>query len=299
MRHNQTMLQGLQVDDNEKLINVSSVPQRSPFRYPGGKTWLIPRVRQWLSHQISRPPLLVEPFAGGGIVSLTAVAEGLVEKAIMVELDSDVSAVWRTILSDDCDWLVRKIGDFTPTFESVTALLETETAGTKETAFKTIVRNRTSHGGVLAPGSGLLKRGENNKGIASRWYGETIQKRIRAIHELKSRIDFVEGDGIAVMETFMHDETNVIFVDPPYTAPGKRAGHRLYVHWDVDHESIFRIASEGKADMLLTYDNEPGARELSQRFGLQKREVSMQNTHLAKMKELLIAKNLDWMPISN
>ena len=24
------------------VINVSAVPHRSPFRYPGGKTWLVP-----------------------------------------------------------------------------------------------------------------------------------------------------------------------------------------------------------------------------------------------------------------
>ncbi len=24
------------------IVNVASVPQRSPFRYPGGKTWLVP-----------------------------------------------------------------------------------------------------------------------------------------------------------------------------------------------------------------------------------------------------------------
>ncbi len=30
------------------IVNVASVPQRSPFRYPGGKTWLVPRIRQWL-----------------------------------------------------------------------------------------------------------------------------------------------------------------------------------------------------------------------------------------------------------
>lgn len=29
-----------------KVVNVASVPQRSPFRYPGGKTWLVPVVRK-------------------------------------------------------------------------------------------------------------------------------------------------------------------------------------------------------------------------------------------------------------
>lgn len=29
----------------DKVINVATVPLRSPFRYPGGKTWLVPRIR--------------------------------------------------------------------------------------------------------------------------------------------------------------------------------------------------------------------------------------------------------------
>lgn len=31
------------INDNDlRVVNVASVPQRSPFRYPGGKTWLVP-----------------------------------------------------------------------------------------------------------------------------------------------------------------------------------------------------------------------------------------------------------------
>ncbi len=58
-------------DNKMNVVNVASVPQRSPFRYPGGKTWLIPTVRKWLQ-QNTKAGLLIEPFAGGGIVSLTA-----------------------------------------------------------------------------------------------------------------------------------------------------------------------------------------------------------------------------------
>ena len=77
-------------------VNVAQVPQRSPLRYPGGKTWLVPHIRAWLAE--TRPKVLIEPFAGGGIVTLTAVMEHLAERAILVELDRDVAAFWKAAL---------------------------------------------------------------------------------------------------------------------------------------------------------------------------------------------------------
>jgi hypothetical protein len=50
----------------KRPVNVASVPQRSPFRYPGGKTWLVPYIRDWLGAKKKTPSRLVEPFAGGG-----------------------------------------------------------------------------------------------------------------------------------------------------------------------------------------------------------------------------------------
>ena len=89
------------VTANQRVINVASVPQRSPFRYPGGKTWLVPTARKWFA-QADVDSLLIEPFAGGGIIALTAVAEHFFDHVTMVELDDDMAAAWETILSDDC-----------------------------------------------------------------------------------------------------------------------------------------------------------------------------------------------------
>ena len=93
-----------------KPINVASVPQRSPFRYPGGKTWLIPRIRQWMAHN-NRLSHFYEPFAGGGIISLTVAFENLADHVMMVEMDEQVASVWHTILDDEggADWLAKTI----------------------------------------------------------------------------------------------------------------------------------------------------------------------------------------------
>ena len=73
--------------DRPKPVNVASVPQRSPFRYPGGKTWFVPTFRNWMAQISPKPRILVEPFAGGGIISLTALFENLVERVVMVEVE--------------------------------------------------------------------------------------------------------------------------------------------------------------------------------------------------------------------
>jgi len=95
-----------------KPVNVASVPQRSSFRYPGGKTWFVPTFRQWLAHIHPKPRVLVEPFAGGAIISLTALFENLVEKSVMVELDDEIAAVWESIINGDAEWLANRVITF-------------------------------------------------------------------------------------------------------------------------------------------------------------------------------------------
>lgn len=279
----------------EKVVNVASVPQRSPFRYPGGKTWLVPQVRRWFGSMDRKPGLLVEPFAGGGIISLTVAFENLAEKVIMVEIDEGVSSVWRLILGGDAEWLARRVLEFKIGNEAVADELSRPANSIREMAFQTLLRNRTNHGGILAPGSGVLKYGENGKGIASRWYPQTLAKRILAIHEVRSRIEFIPGDGLAVMEAHVDEAETVFFIDPPYTAGGKRAGRQLYTHHEMNHGSLFYLTSRVKGDFLMTYDNAQDVHDLAVKHGFQTRLVAMTNTHHAQMRELLIGKNLNWV----
>ena len=78
---------------NHEVVNVAQVKHRSPFRYPGGKTWLVPRVFQWLFAKEQRPAEFIEPFAGVAIVGLTVAFENLADHVTRVEMDSQVAAV--------------------------------------------------------------------------------------------------------------------------------------------------------------------------------------------------------------
>ena len=269
--------------------NVASVPQRSPLRYPGGKTWLVPHIRAWLGGLDQKPELLIEPFGGGAIVSLTAVMEGLVERCLLAELDRDVAAFWKAALNHGPE-LCERIREFEPTREAVEALARTQPDEPLERGFRTLVLNRTRRGGILAPGASLSRAGESGKGLASRWYPETIASRLCEISAHAERIDFRETDGMRLLEELAETPGSVVFADPPYTAGGKRAGRRLYTHSEIDHPRLFQMLSDAAPEFMLTYDHAPEIAELVRRHRFHAVQVTMKNTHHDRVGELVITR---------
>ena len=237
---------------------------------------------------------LIEPFAGGGIIGLTVAAEHLAKHVTMVELDDEIAAVWHAILGKDAKWLADKILGFNLSLETLREELQKEPKSTRQKAFQTILKNRTFHGGILAPGAGVMKRGENGKGVLSRWYPQTLARRILNIEAIRDRLSFIEGDGIEAIRKASSRSSTAFFIDPPYTASGKKAGSRLYKYFELDHEKLFQVVNKVSGDFLMTYDDADGVRELAKRQGFDVELVSMKNTHHAEMRELLIGRDLTW-----
>lgn len=272
------------------VINVSQVKQLSPFRYPGGKTWLVPRFRQWLSTLSNQPKQLIEPFAGGGIISLSSVYASLVEKCIMIEKDNEVAAVWHVIINGNWKALVERILTFNLTIETAKEVIQTPCITIEEQAFRTILKNRICHGGIIAVGSGFLKNGENGKGILSRWYPTTLARRIETIANMRERISFFEGDAFDYIEQFANNEDVIFFVDPPYTASKKNAGKRLYKHFDIEHEKLFYLLKNSVCNFMLTYDYDENVVNLSEQYRFNYEKTAMTGTHNSLRYELLITR---------
>src|SRR4030042_6711041 len=85
---------------------------------------------------------------------------------------------------------------------------------------------------MLAEDDSVLKHCENGKGIKSRWYPQTIARRIRTIADIRERIEFIQGDGLQAIHSYNSLRRAVMFIDPPYTAAGKKAGTRLYKYFE-------------------------------------------------------------------
>ncbi len=273
-----------------KPVNVASVPQRSPFRYPGGKTWLIPTVREWMKQDRKKVDLLIEPFAGGGIVGLTAAFEDLAKKIIMTEIDPEIAAVWEVVFNGGNRRLADRIFRFELTNENVQFELQKESADIEQQAFCTILKNRVLHGGIIAKGSGFIKAGENGKGIGSRWYPKTLHDRIISIGLISHKIDFSRKDAFDVLEQYAKDCNASFFIDPPYTVAGKR----LYTYYDIDHEKLFSLTAKLQGRFMLTYDDTPEIRALASKYALKYKTIPMKTTHHLQKNEIIISDNIDW-----
>lgn len=271
------------------IVNVASVRQLSPFRYPGGKTWLVPFINSWLRRQ-GGVKTLVDPFLGGGSVPLGALFEGLAGKVVLSEIDADVAAVWQCVFGKDANALASRILAFKLTRENVIRELEKNGASTIDRAFRTILKNRTYRGGILAEGSSLMRDGENGRGVASRWYPATLASRIDKLSKLAPRVTFQHTDGFELLETYLHDPSCFVFIDPPYTV-GKGAGSRLYKHAVLDHNRLFQLANSGTAEVVMTYDESPDVLRLAKDFFFTIERVPMKSTHHIKKYELVISRN--------
>jgi DNA adenine methylase len=277
------------------IVNIASIPHRSPFRYPGGKTWFVPYIRRWLAQSETIPDEFVEPFSGGAIVGLTVAFERLAKHVTLIELDANVAAVWQILIEEGCGpSLAQRILSFEMTEEHVKRLLATQADNLEDIAFQTIIKNRVNRGGILASGAGRMKAGENGRGLASRWYPKTLHNRIMDIHALRNTLSFFKGDALQHLKQYKDQANVVFFIDPPYTLGAKKPGSRLYDHSELNHEAMFDLLQEVKGDFLMTYDNQPYVQNLATQHGFDTHIISMKNTHHAKQKELLIGRNLSW-----
>lgn len=264
----------------------------SPFRYPGGKSWLLPMIESWLS-ALDRGFHLGEPFAGGASVGLFAGINGLVETVHFAEMEGGMANFWRTVFAQGgAGTLAKQVEAFKFTDQRVRKLLSQnhDAAGTRQRAFITLLRNRVSRAGVTAPGAGLLRSGEAGKGLGSRWYPATLAKRLRLISKHRKCLEFSGSDAFKLMRLHANDKKMAWFIDPPYPD----AGERLYGGKKFDHEALFEVVASLAGPFLLTYESSNFIRKLTDKHSFCGAEIPMRTAHHTAKKEMLISRDLSW-----
>ncbi len=272
---------------------MAQVRHLSPFRYPGGKTWLVPTLTQWVAALPYCPSVFVEPFAGGASCGLAVAEAKLAERVVLGEIDPEVASVWQLIFQgtdDEFEMVCERLISFQMTRDEVERVLSSPTRSISDLCFRTILKNRTQHGGVLVPSAGRLREGESGRGLSSRWYPETLCRRLVALRRLRDRVTFVYQDALSTIEEHSRDSRAVFFIDPPYTASVKGAGARLYRYSDVDHQRLFEALADVEGAVMMTYDDESVVREMAEGAGFVIDTVPMFTKHHVVKNELFISK---------
>lgn len=203
-------------------------PKVTPLRYPGGKKWLYPHVAKFFQGQ--RPSVLLGLFAGGATVELSLLAANLCDRLVLVEKDARVAAFWRCALNNDK--LVNRVSRFEPTLENVTRELDKSPRTDLDWAFWVYLKTRTGFNGILDGGMSKIQKNWRWKKVA----GDLFQ-----IRALSSRITFVEGCALEVLEKYNRQDFGA-FVDPPYIEKGKL----LYQEHELDHPKLFDLYPRGR-----------------------------------------------------
>jgi DNA adenine methylase len=260
----------------------------SPFRYPGGKSRLRATIIDWISQLGFRPTHFVEPFAGGASVGLAVAELDLADHVTLAEIDPDVSAVWDVVLNGQATAFANRITTFKLSRSTAAEVIARAPTDQLSRAFRCLLLNRISRAGIMAPGAGWLNRGEDDRGIASRWYPQTLSERVTSTHALREKVTFVQCDGLQVLRQFAKDPRAVAFVDPPYVANGRGAGRRLYAHHDVNCDELFKILKNFRGPMVITYHRSVIVDRLAKAAGIRRHTITVQTGHTRSKREFIM-----------
>jgi len=247
-------------------------------------------VIQWIKSLPLRPRVFVEPFAGGASVGLAVAELALADQVFLIERDSDVAAVWKVALGPRYRALQQRIVNFRIGRQRVREVLDGDEQDLISVAFRCLLRNRVQRGGILAARAGLLRRGERNRGLGSRWYPKTLAARLKKIHSLRHCIRVTQEDAMHLLPDLLSRADHAFFIDPPYTVNGQGPGMRLYRYANLDHDKLFALLAESDAPCLATFHASPAIRQLARQSRFRVSTVGMHTTHHRARREMVLCK---------
>lgn len=222
------------------------------FRYPGGKSRILPALGPHLERLLAGQLEYHEPFVGGGSV-LHHVAKHYPNLRLFVnDLDSRIAAFWRVVAKpESVKELADKIGLFVPTVDALRNIRKTPPLSDVDAAFRAVVLNRCCFSGILdgTPIGGWNQTSEWTVGC--RYNGPRLKAEILALAPvLEGRLTVFCEDGVDYLLNC--EETAACYIDPPYV----QEGDRLYSEKMVrrGHIRLSRVLARRK-NWVLSYDN--------------------------------------------
>lgn len=242
----------------------------SPLRYPGGKTKLYKYTKNLIEKNNLSNCIYIEGFAGGSGLALELLANNVVDKLLLNDIDKSIYVLWKTILNNPKP-LIELINTINITVDEWYKQRKIQdnkdlSQNEVELAFSTLFLNRTNRSGIIYAGpiGGYEQKGKYK--IDCRFNKDSIIEKINYIHSMKDNIEFYNYDAELFIDKIIKEikEPFFCFFDPPYF----KKGQSLYVNfynYD-DHSSLANKISSLNNNWIVTYDNEDEIKQLYSKF---------------------------------
>lgn len=229
----------------------------SPLRYPGGKTKLYKHVKNIIQVNDLLGETYIEPFAGGSGLALKLLMNNDVKRIVINDLDYAIYSFWYCLLNNTdelCDFVSNISLSIEEWDRQHEIYINKDNYSQLEIAKATLYLNRTNVSGVIKGGVIGGREQNGNYKIDARFNRVELTKKIRAIANLKSRIDVYNLNAIDFLKNDVLGHYYKVFInfDPPYVQKGGQLYKNSFS--TKDHEILRNHIAKCKRKWIVTYD---------------------------------------------
>jgi len=230
------------------------------FRYPGGKTRMLPALRPYLDRlaECDNSDTYIEPFVGGGSTLIDFAKRHRGHRLIANDLDPWMAAFWRLVASDQKPDKLYALLETKPTVSLFCQLRETQPTDDVGKAYRAVFFNRTTFSGILRSGP-IGGYGQKSAwAIDCRYNAGRLVREIRELRELMNgRLEAHEKDALRFLGLFPE---RAAYLDPPYFVKGGQLYREAFP--EAQHRQLRDVLGTRRGSWVLSYDNVPPIREM-------------------------------------
>lgn len=265
---------------------------RTPLRYPGGKSVMTPFFIDLMKVNGLNGVSYAEPYAGGAGTAINLLLDGKVEHIFINDANVCIYSFWK--------YAIEESERFMETIEATPVdlkhwayyhnLIKTAKKHSFELGFATFFLSRTNRSGILTAGPiGGATEEKQEKAtykIDCRYNKSDLISRIYEISRYKQDIEIFNKDAIDFLTSLPASNLNLVYLDPPYFNQGKS----LYLNYysSNDHRYLSEYLSKAtNFRWVLSYDNVAELRNFYKDFDLYEFQLSYTAQRVKQGSELL------------
>ena len=218
-----------QIDISQKTNSIKPI-----LRWAGGKTWLIPSLREILIN--AKFQNYHEPFVGGASIFLSIQPP----KAYLSDLNKELIKTYKTVRNDP-EGIISALKAFKNTEAFYYKAREEKYESNAKKAAKFIYLNQTSFNGIYR----VNLNGEYNVPYGFRKKKLLDQENFRVVSKLLQKATLISCDFDEIKTNIKRND--LIFLDPPYTVSHNLNGFIKY------NQKIFSLEDQHRLSRLIDY----------------------------------------------